>query len=127
MEIALFVVLMLVAGVAIAQGTVPWSWDGLRQLGPVVLIALLGGLVAFYRKVREGAARPFNFAEFIGEMVTSGVVGVIFFWLCRGIGVNEWMTAAIVGIAGHAGSRGMFLLEKWIEKKLDEFKLTITK
>lgn len=96
--------------------TTPLSWEGFKELGPIIIVALIGGMVAFYRKVKEGAARPFNFTEFLGEMLTSALTGVVFFWLCKGAGVNEWITAGVVGIAGHAGSRGMFILEKWVEQ-----------
>ena len=95
----------------------PLTWESLTKLGPVILVALLGGAVAFYRKVKEGAARAFNFTEFIGEMLTSALAGVLFYWFCQYAEMNPWLTAAIVGIAGHMGSRGMFLLEKWVESK----------
>lgn len=119
----LFVVLMVTWTLAVAAEPVPLSWDGMKLLGPVLIVALLGGLVAFIGKVRAGSARLFNFSEFIGDMFTAGVTGIFFFWLCRGFAVNEWVTAAIVGIAGHAGSRGIFMLEKWAEKKLEELRV----
>jgi len=101
----------------------PLSWKGLSDLGPILLVALLGGLVAFFQKCREGAARPFNFVEFIGEMATSGITGVFFYWLCRGFDVNVWVTAAVVGVSGHMSSRGLFMLEKWVEAKYNEWTL----
>ena len=119
----LLVVLLVACTYAWAANPAPLSWDGMRMLGPVLIVALLGGLVAFISKVRAGATRMFNFTEFIGDMFTAGVTGIFFFWLCKGFEVNEWVTAAIVGIAGHAGSRGLFMLEKWAEKKLDELRV----
>lgn len=100
--------------------TSPLSWEAFQELGPVALVALLGGLVAFYRKVREGAARPFNFTEFLGEMLTSAVAGVLAYWACNGLEVNPWLTAAIVGIAGHAGSRALFIVEKAAQSKYEQ-------
>lgn len=125
MEIALLLILACVATWALASSSLPppVSWDGLKELSPVILIALLGGLVAFIGKVRAGDARPFNITEFVGEMFVSAVAGVFFYWVCRGFDINPWLTAAIVGISGHAGSRGMFMLEKWVEAKLADLKL----
>ena len=105
-----FVVLLLVCVSAWAAEAPPISWEGLRQLGPVLLIALLGGTVAFIGKVRAGATRCFNLGEFIGDMFISAVTGMFFYWLCQGLGFNQWVTAAIVGMAGHAGSRAIFML-----------------
>lgn len=84
----------------------------------VVLISVAGGVANFYRKMREGAARPFNLNEFIGECAISGFVGVITFWICKAGGVNEFLTAAAVGITGHMGSRAIFALEKFLERWL---------
>lgn len=125
--ILLVVILLLAWGYALAASPPPphspLSWEGLHLLGPVMIVALLGGLVAFISKVRAGATRMFNFTEFVGDMFTAAVTGVFFYWLCRGFDFNEWVTAAIVGIAGHAGSRGLFMLEKWTEAKLESLKI----
>jgi hypothetical protein len=109
---------------AASSSSAPISWDGFRELLPVLFIALLGGLVAFINKVRSGDTRPFNVAEFAGEMIISGFSGVLAFWICSGFDINSWLTAAIVGISGHMGSRGIFMFEKWAEAKLNELGLT---
>lgn len=118
----LLVVLLVLCAYAFstwaAQSPPPISWQGFAELGPAILVALLGGAVAFISKVRAGDARRFNFVEFVGDMVTSAVSGLFFYWLCRGFEINEWVTAAVVGMAGHAGSRALFMLEKWVEAKL---------
>jgi hypothetical protein len=75
-------------------------------------IAMLGGVISFYRKWKEGNVRAFNFTELLGELFVSGVCGVLSYWMFKGIGVNEWLTAAGVGIVGHMGSRFLFLAEK---------------
>lgn len=123
MHLMLFAVVSLIAVNAWAAAVSPISWEGLSQLGPILLVALFGGLVSFISKVRSGATRMWNFSEFAGDMFTSGVSGVVFYWLCRGFELNEWVTAAIVGMAGHAGSRGIFMLEKWIEQKFGDLRL----
>jgi len=84
----------------------------------MVGVAMLGGAVSFYGKVKSGSARAANITELVGELVVSGVVGVFSYWVLHGFGVNPYLVAAGVGISGHMGSRAIFLAEKWIERKM---------
>jgi len=83
----------------------------------VIALAAWGGAVSFIGKVKAGDARACNFVEFIGEIVTSGFVGVLTFWLCEEAGFKPLITAALVGIAGHMGSRALLQMEKWASRK----------
>ena len=85
----------------------------------VLLLAALGGAVSYVHRVRIGMARRFNLPELIGDMFISGFVGVITFYLCEWAQFDKLLTAALVGIAGHMGSRALFLAEKIIERKID--------
>jgi hypothetical protein len=93
----------------------PFRASEFLPLAWVFIVSMLGGLASWIRKVRAGIARPFNVAELLGELIVSAFVGMLTYWLCRAVGLNEWATAAAVGIAGHMGSRGLFLAEKWID------------
>lgn len=84
----------------------------------VIAISSWGGIVNFHTKLRAGIARPFNVVELIGEIVTSAFVGVVTFWLCEAAGFQHLVTAALVAITGHMGSRALFQFEKWVETKL---------
>lgn len=84
----------------------------------VIGLSVIGGVISFMRKIEAGEARPFNFVELIGEMTTSGFVGVLTFWLCEANGIQPLIAAAMVGIAGHMGSRVLFQLERWAVKTL---------
>lgn len=53
--------------------------------------------------------RPFNFAEILGELATSGFVGIITFLMCDLANFPPLMNAALVGISGHMGSRALRL------------------
>lgn len=88
-----------------------WAW--------VLVISSLGGAVSFYQKLRTGVVRPFNMAELLGEVACSAFVGIITFLLCKNYGFNELITAALVGITGHMGSRAMMLFERVLEKRLN--------
>jgi len=87
----------------------------------VVLIAVWGGIVSFLRKYREGAVRPFNFTELIGELVASAFISIITFWLCEWSDVHPLLSAALIGINGHMGSRGLFQLEEWANARYTKF------
>lgn len=83
----------------------------------VLLLAGVGGFVSFMRRLKEGHVRAFNVVEFVGEIVTSAFAGVITFWLCEHAQTPQLLTAAMVGISGHAGSRALHVLESWLEKR----------
>lgn len=87
----------------------------------VLGIAMLGGAAQFYRNVKAGRSRPFNLAEFVGELLISGFAGFITFLLCKAANVNPYITAAFIGIAGHMGSRAIFMGEQLLEKTASKF------
>lgn len=84
----------------------------------VLLLSSWGGVVSFLRKRREGVVRPFNIVELIGEMVTSAFAGVLTFWMCEASGFHPLITASLVGISGHMGSRAIFHLEQIAEQRI---------
>lgn len=88
----------------------------------VVGLATLGGAVNFVRTVKMGAARVFNITEFIGELMTSGFAGLLTFWLCEWAGIDKMLSAVLIGISGHMGSRAIFRMEKWAEERFGAIK-----
>jgi hypothetical protein len=98
------------------------------QVAPTAImvgIAMLGGALSFYRSVKAGKARPFNVAELVGEVATSGFSGLLAWWVFQGLNVNPYLTAAGVGVVGHMGSRALFLseqlLEGWVKQLLEKW------
>ncbi len=85
--------------------------------GWVFIMSILGGVTAFHQKVKAGAARAWNFTELIGELCTSAFSGVLAFYICTWSGFAPLLTAAIVGISGHMGSRAIFMIEKEVERR----------
>ena len=83
----------------------------------VAALSAWGGVVGWIRKRRDGHARPFSFTELVGEIMTSAFAGVLTFWLCEAAGFNPLITAALIGISGHMGSRAIFHLERWAEER----------
>lgn len=98
----------------------PWSAQELIPTIWMIVVSAAGGIVSFYHKIQTGKARPYNFVEFIGEMMTSCLVGLMTYWICRSFHVDEWLTAAGVAISGHMGARLLFILENIFEKKAKE-------
>lgn len=81
-------------------------------------VSILGGIASFYRKMKDGHARPFNVNELVGECFISGFVGVVTFFACKALNVNEMGSAAIIGITSHMGARGIFLVEQFVGRWL---------
>lgn len=83
----------------------------------VLLLSVAGGIVNFHRKIQDGAVRAFNITEFIGELFTSAFAGVLTFYLCEWSGIAPLLSAVLIGISGHMGSRTIFGIEKWAEQR----------
>jgi len=83
----------------------------------VLVLSAWGGAVNFYHKLKTGEVTRWNVTELIGELVTSAFCGVITFFLCRAGGIDIWVSAALVGIAGHMGSRLIFKMEQWAVRR----------
>ena len=102
----------------------PLSYS-LQEYGIVLATALLGGLANWWIKVRKGEMVGWNIAALIGELCVSAFAGLTAFWLCEWWAIQPLLTAAIVGMSGHAGARGL----NWLEtsgQRLMEKKLGIT-
>ena len=76
----------------------------------VFLISAWGGIAGYIKKISEGKARDFSIKELLGEIVISSFVGVITYFLCVSAGIDETLTAAIVGMSGHMGSRAIYFI-----------------
>lgn len=89
----------------------------LKQYGFVLAMALLGGLVSWIAKVRAGTLQAWNLMSLVGELCTSALAGLLCFWLCEWQGFSPLLTASLVGIAGHMGTRALLMAEKVAERK----------
>ena len=89
----------------------------IRQYVLVLIVAILGGVVSFYAKVRQGYVKAWNVFHLIGEMATSAFSGLLAFWICTFANTPELLTIAFVGISGHMGARAIALFEVWMQKK----------
>lgn len=84
----------------------------------VMILASWGGIVGYIRKVNNGMISRYSLTEFVGEVVTSAFAGMLTFWLCEAAGISPLVTAALVGISGHMGSRAIYQIETWAQARL---------
>lgn len=89
----------------------------LKQYGLILAVALLGGVVSWYAKVRRGEIPLWSINHLAGELVTSAFAGLMCFWICEGAGLAPLLTAALAGIAGHMGAKAITMLEDWAGRR----------
>lgn len=96
----------------------PLSYE-LATYGWVTFISAWGGLASFFIKIKNGhVVRP-SIAEFIGEIVIAGFVGVLTFFVCEAGGINPLLSASFIGISSHMGSRAILLFENGLRRKAE--------
>lgn len=90
----------------------------LALLLPPALMAMGGSAVKYGRLHRS---ESFSWREFLVGMATAGFAGVVMHCLCRGLGLNIWITSAVVAMSGYSAGQlldyGQELLLKWLERK----------
>ncbi len=98
----------------------PANW----ALGTWVLalsMAVGGGLINWYARIKRGHARAFNFVELIGEIFTSGLVGLGVFMFLSSWDQPAGACAAAAGVSGHMATRLLFAIERAIERQIDAY------
>lgn len=93
----------------LAFGLLTYAW--------VLVLSVWGGAVAYLGRLRDRSL-SFRVMEFIGEIFTSGFAGILTFWLAEAAGINSLVTAALVGVSGHMGSRAIHALEDYYQNRL---------
>lgn len=88
-----------------------------QQYGLILGVSLLGGLVAWGNKVRQGHLRAWNLMALIGELATASLAGLLCFWACEWAGFAPNLTASLTGLAGYMGTRALALAEKKVEQR----------
>lgn len=96
----------------------PTTWSAATWLLALGM-AFGGGVVNWYAKVKRGQTRAFNIVELVGEIFTSGFVGLGVFMLLAAIDQPVGICAAAAGVGGHMATRLLFSIERAIEARLD--------
>ena len=88
---------------------ITWGW--------IIGLSSWGGAVSYLHRVDKYNLK-FNLFKLVMEILTSAFVGVLTFLLCDAASLSWEITAAMVGISGHMGTRALFILEKRYENFL---------
>jgi hypothetical protein len=95
----------------------PTTWN-LATWVLALAMAMGGGFVNWYAKVKHSHTRAFNLLELVGEIFTSGFVGTGVFMTLDGFGQPMSLCAAGAGVGGHMAARLLFIIERIVEQKL---------
>jgi hypothetical protein len=87
----------------------------------IFLLSAWGGSINYRQKVKQGLINRFSVVEFIGDLSTSFFSGVVTFFFCEAANFDPILTAGFVGIAGHMGSRLIFVFEQFLQTKIEQF------
>jgi len=96
----------------------PTNW-GLATWLLALGMAFGGGFVNWYARVKRGKTRAFNIIELIGEVFTSGFVGLGVFMFLAAYDQPLGVCAAAAGVGGHMATRLLFAVERALESRLD--------
>lgn len=107
---------LLLPMAAHAETKDPLSYPA-KQYGFVLGLAMVGGLVSFYARVRKGEVMALNVTQLVGELTTSAFAGLLCFWLCELSGAPPLLAACLVGVAGHMGTRAISAFEAYAMRR----------
>lgn len=84
----------------------------------VFAMAMLGGVANNVKKIKDGTLKRFSFSELVGDLIISGFLGIVTFFLCEYAGLDRMLTAALIGMSAHQGTRGIYFIEELIARQL---------
>lgn len=97
----------------------PTNW-GIATWLLALGMAFGGGIVNWYAKIKRGHTRAFNVVELLGEIFTSGFVGLAVFMALEAWDQPIGLCAAAAGVTGHMATRFLFAVERAIEARLEK-------
>lgn len=121
-EIILCLHLVLMPVAAFAQTVAPkdpLSYP-LKTYGFMLAMAIFGGFVSWYAKVRRQEIPAGSVFHLIGEITTSAFAGMLTFFACEYLNSPQLLTAALVGVSGHMGAKVITMLEDAAKKRAEE-------
>lgn len=85
-----------------------------------LILAIWGGTANYISRVNKNDMK-FSTVELIGEWSISGFAGIITALICQALEINMMLSYAMVGIAGHAGGRAIFVFESVFQDKIKKW------
>lgn len=86
----------------------------------VSVLSLWGGIAGYIRKLKLGISASFSISEIIGDVVISGFVGLLTFFICEEYGLSKMQSAVVIAISAHMGCRALFTIDRAIDNALDK-------
>lgn len=83
----------------------------------MAIVTLLGGIAAYMRDLLAG--EQFAWWRLLAKLIISAFAGVMVFTLLREFNVSPELSSAGAGIAGHAGSSIITVLERMLVAMLE--------
>lgn len=112
LALALYLSMGPIAAWAQSEPKDPLSYP-LKTYGFMLIMAIFGGFVSWYAKVRRNEIPGSSLFHLIGEITTSAFAGLVTFFICEYAGLPQVITAPLVGIAGHMGAKVI----SWYEER----------
>lgn len=116
--LALYLSMGPIAAWAQSEPKDPLSYP-LKTYGFMLVMAMFGGFVSWYAKVRRNEIPGSSVFHFIGEITTSAFAGLVTFFACEYINLPQIITAGLVGVSGHMGAKLISLYEAAAAKRLE--------
>ena len=83
----------------------------------VIAFSCWGGIVTLIQRYRLYKERRFSIIEVIGELAISAFAGMLVYYFCTWLGLEGNLRSGLVGVAGHMGSRVIFMIEQAVKAK----------
>jgi len=86
----------------------------------VFVLSFFGGLTYHIRKIKSGVINRFSLSEFIGDIIVSGFIGLLTFYFCEYSKFDPLLSAVLIGISSHQGTKLISFLEEYFYSKLED-------
>lgn len=90
-------------------------------LAYVIVLSFWAGTAQTIRRVRGGEIPYFSIREWIGDIVLSGFIGVVTYFFCKYVQMNEYLAIVCVSISAHMGARSIAIFEKALGRKIEKY------
>ena len=78
----------------------------------VLALSAWGGISHNIERIKKGELKKFRFVDLIYDIVVSGFIGILTFWLCEYANLDGALSAVFIGVSAHMGTRAIAPLEK---------------
>lgn len=97
------------------QGGGDLNWFAVAMM---FVLSVWGGTVNYLGRIKSGVIKRFDLLELIVELAICSFAGVTVGLIAFSFNVNPLMTFALVGVAGHAGGRTVYFMDRIFQKRL---------